>query len=400
MGYTGLAFIQQTVIDDWLVSRLTKALPPPGRSATPSTGLLIRGPVNDIMDIGSLINTLAALLTEAYSLLPGGIQRRWAETRLLVCGWQWKRRNNRSRPLLFVIRPSYQLPHFEIASKERHWWIGRDGPASLFAEPFPNLPPDFAAACVSHVQCTNELTATEDGMVALVRHVAETSPYVGRDVITVSLSPRSTARGRVRFFHDSHGATTSPFFTPWMIGPKNVYSPAVTGGHLLFEIGHYTLSAKASSVEEEKAFSAYARSSPPRGQQPPLDPIPPLTMCIVADHVATQGLAGFDLKGFHGIAPDVSIAVKQLPAQIELGFAFIGQVSKGSTHAINFELSRASDGVRSMPSPTARLSVPPYQPFRIALNTNLWYPKPDKYTLHLRIDRKIHYSAAFTVRQA
>jgi len=232
IGTAGLAFLAGKTMDRWVAETLT------GLDLSEAGVIGLGSKIMPSYDVGQAIERLRAQAEIALSREPP--RDRSAIIEFLIIGSQWDRRNGRTRPVLCKISnverrndfKSYYFPRYRIPpSGLRGAATGIDVQKAhdFMWSDFANRNEMDVAACI-------------DLMVEAVREVANRHPnQVGRDVMAVDLDCM-TAEVTISFRPDAEqgallaeGATRSPIaFTPYVIAPGGVASPALSSNALYF----------------------------------------------------------------------------------------------------------------------------------------------------------------------
>ncbi len=127
-------------------------------------------------------------------------------------------------------------------------------------------------------------------------------------------------------------------------------------------------------------------------------PFPEIKHCLIADSVRPEAFGKVTLLGFFGVAPDVSINVKNFANPLELGFLLLGGTGDAAG-TIQFQLVDSNSQVLVATPPGTVQMASDGKRMSSALGITHRYAGPGRYALRLVLDGKPHYDAWFELLQ-
>jgi hypothetical protein len=267
-GYTGLAYLDNIPTDQWLVEKMTGLFYTRGeRTGTLRTGQLPRWP-----PIGRAV---PALRDELNSLLAcQAIHPLAPDTffEVVGTGWHWRRRG-RARPVLLGLVKKQASDHFELYYEARH--IGRQ----CILSATPNAHADLLdrEALLTRLRSIRSPDEAEGLLVESIRSVASQTNVVGRDCMSILLSPPRFGKARVRYVGidavaasirslDGPSTATPAAFSPWIVGAMIVHAPSILSGTFMLNSGAFkvTIEAPPPGSGSQGAMGSIVRPRAPR----------------------------------------------------------------------------------------------------------------------------------------
>lgn len=229
-SYTGRAFLNRMPADRWITEQIS------GRDLSQRAALTL-GTVDTLLDAGQAIERLRAALESAFAAMKP--KRTENAFQIQVAGSDFRRRDRRIRPIVAVIGNLVSAPStFVVERVQRSWRWDKDnflmfhGAESSEAHRYART--RTRAGFLSSPERAREL------LVETIRHIADSSPYVGHACIVVTISLGGSPLVAIHF--DAHhpalarfGAARVPLaFTPWIVARDGVVHPSLSVGNALF----------------------------------------------------------------------------------------------------------------------------------------------------------------------
>ena len=259
-GYTGAAFLGGMPTDSWIADAISDG------ACANDTGAIRFGGFR-VRDTGSTLLGLRRRLERErlFRTLNGAMS---------AVGWQWNGRRKRTfcRPVLWLLGPETRYRWIQLMPRhppERrpqfrmrpigNWPLGNDAWQDLVAG-VGRAGPD--------------LETVEAMVVAAIRRASSQAPgSIGSHCMSVVVKPGDARpNARVRFLpvtpHLGRAGDqdVEVAFTPWMVAPDGIHSPALSVGGLSSEQGLLTFEFEAPPVPEDQAlkgaFQTYERPTP------------------------------------------------------------------------------------------------------------------------------------------
>jgi hypothetical protein len=236
ISYTGLAFVGDMMMDEWIAATLIGRFP--DRDAVTMGNKILA----NWFDIGQAVNKIL------LGLRNGEVGRSREPFEMVIVGWKWKQRGKRLRfiqPIIWVLR----RPFTHVSRKSRWAFLGSRGES--YVTPGNNA--DKRKFLATREQDDGHysfdpqtvVNHVEQSFVKATRESANRT-LVGEDLMSIVIAPPSVARiVRITFFpKEVHRFNRSPAaHTPWVVGKDLILRPALVAGMPIhFRMGLFDVS--------------------------------------------------------------------------------------------------------------------------------------------------------------
>jgi hypothetical protein len=265
IGYTGDAYLDELPTDQWVVEILT------GARLGPAGGrrFAVRvAPIPQWRHIGPALNVLRSELELALRRA----NARGRHFELLVTGYQWQR-SGRARPILLSIVKAADAVQVTVARADRH--VGHQFLTGV--TPKVNLVATDASRLRTQLRAIRSADDAERILVQAIRDVNTRNALVGRDCMSILISPPSHSHVRVRLvselmpelaLNDRHTVavrmTARAAFSPWVVGRSVIAAPSIMAGGSTLGIGRYSVTLEAPPATKGLLGAIGAIDRPPR----------------------------------------------------------------------------------------------------------------------------------------
>ncbi len=257
LGYAGAAYLSRVPTDQWIAQKLIAREFPPGERV-PAFQM---GRLRAWLPLGQAMRMLVQELESAFGRSP---QLRGTRFQLLATRWQWGR-HKRPRPILFGIRKEPPGNEFKMWHAPRHF----GALYRLNAAPEENLRLVDGAWAQSALGSVRSPDQAEALLVTIIRRVAEKTPYVGRDCMSIVLLPPRYRVVRIRYLSPEPptaielgaGWRLPVAFSPWVIAAAGVWAPSVLSGTHQIEAGWCRVVLEAPSPAGDIARGVFSSLS-------------------------------------------------------------------------------------------------------------------------------------------
>jgi hypothetical protein len=267
--YTGIAFLGSIPTDQWLVEQIT-GLKFDRDGKSPAVGLGHSWEPTE--GLGQTMQRVQSALQDAVKSIPAKWKAAWKKRTfdLLAAGWKWNKRG-RARPIVAGVSKVSDEDDFRVSYSDRFWHHRRSlrVPFVVGAVPSSNYSPSDLEQL--RLRVTNKTwQEVECVMVEEVRRVAETNPYVGKHVLTVTLSPPKDAQGFITdhplepIIHPIRSSFVPDLkaevhLSPWLVGKNLIQPPALLSHMEKAQLGDYTLTLSGPNKAGPMFFGSLQR---------------------------------------------------------------------------------------------------------------------------------------------
>jgi len=242
LGYTGAAFLRNTPTDTWIANVLS------GGSCVGDGGAVRYGEF-PVGDVGSSLRMLCQRLR-------ADTQFRNLRGEVSAVGWQWsgRRRCSLARNVLWVLHKGsgqlqwQQLVPRHIPERKTTFRMAWTGDWTLGDQAWRQLLERVGAAGA-------DWELVEDLLVNAIRQASVRKPgAIGSHCMSILLRPWRFPNALIRFIPavahhgTAFGQAVEVAYSPWMVAPDAVHTPAVLVGGLSCEQGLLTYSMEAPAV--------------------------------------------------------------------------------------------------------------------------------------------------------
>jgi hypothetical protein len=211
-------------------------------------------------------------LGDAVKSSPANWKTAWKKRSfdLLAAGWVWNKRGH-VRPIVVGVSKVSGEDDFRVNYSDRFWHHRKSlrVPFVVGAVPSSNYSPGDLEQL--RLRVTNKTWQdVESVMVEEVRRVAGTNPYVGRHVLTVTLSPPRDAKGVITdhpfepIIHPIRSSFVPDLkaevhLSPWLVGKNLIQPPALLSHTANVQLGDYTLTLSGPNKAGPMFFGSLQR---------------------------------------------------------------------------------------------------------------------------------------------
>lgn len=243
IGFAGVAYLDGTPTDQWLVEKITGRTYPRYSAPAPTASYLdmsVIQPPGRWESIGIVLSRLQREL-EGWRRRANPIDRlQYLEIAVAGHALRWQSRKKlRCHPLLAFIRKPSGDEAFTREVLARRWHLGGDGKyASKFAHFPSHLTTEELARLGVHLQKRHsapdvQAEAVEIAFADTIKQVAQREPRVGGSVMSVLLPPPLWP-ARARFIPPARASVDQcelvPAYSPWIVGRYSVHPPFLMRG--------------------------------------------------------------------------------------------------------------------------------------------------------------------------
>jgi hypothetical protein len=243
IGYSGVAYVEDTPTDEWIAQVLTGVVFP---EKDDRRGAIRIGPRDQMLDIGQSAELLRNGCTAVARTLH--LAQHYLAPQIVIAGWQAGQRaliaGQRARlwiwrPIIWTIEYSKREAAYIIDRTPRYGWWERAG---LYLSVVPASSPltnEEISALGERLTRANADDA-EQQLVATIRGVAQREPTVGPHCMSVLLPPPTAGIVRTRYLPLTEGQAViedkqrrievPAAFSPWVIAPGMISRPSIIVG--------------------------------------------------------------------------------------------------------------------------------------------------------------------------
>lgn len=232
IGYTGMAYLENTPTDQWLVEKLSGH--PYDTRIRPDLHIMGNKVLEPWRNIGQTLRLFRSELGRACSQARAPEQQYFLA--LAIVGWRlkWKRKSQFvSSPFVAEVIKAAGSASVRVLMPPRRWYLGqmmmwetRRGHLTL--EERHQLGDGLS---IAHTDSLTKADYNEQVFTEAIRSVSARSPGVGPDCMSTLIPPPKVGWIRVRYIpNESSPAHSSVAYSPWIVGPRNILAPSVMRG--------------------------------------------------------------------------------------------------------------------------------------------------------------------------
>jgi hypothetical protein len=274
IGYTGIAYLEDTPTDQWLVEKLSGW--PYERRRRPDM-LMIGGVLNWWRNIELTLHLFQSELRRAFS--QARASERQFHFELAIVGWRlkWKRKRQFvSSPFVARVIKAAGSPSVRVVMPGRRWYLG--GKMMTGQTPEYLTPEEYQhwrhRLVIEHSDPQVRADHAERVFTEAIRSVSARWASVGPHCMSILLPPPGVGWVRVRYIPseslDGHPLADYPVaYSPWIVGPRHILAPSVmrgTGWNI--PLGQFSVVLEGplliSPADREISWHSQTRPKPPR----------------------------------------------------------------------------------------------------------------------------------------
>jgi hypothetical protein len=236
IGYTGLAFVGDMPMDEWIAATLM------GRFPTKDSVTMGKEVLAKWFDIGQAVDKLLVGLRNSE------VGKATEPFEMVIVGWKWRQRGKQLRrvvPIMWVLR----RPFTHVSRQPRWWFLKSTGHS--YVTPGSNADRQKFLAIREQDDSKYKFdpqTVVNHAEQSFVRATRESAnpKFVGQDYMSIVIAPPSILpRVRITFFpKEVHRFNRSPAaHTPWVVGRDLILRPVLVAGMPMhFKMGPFDVS--------------------------------------------------------------------------------------------------------------------------------------------------------------